>query len=171
MSDAFNTAFKDLIGLEGNFSNDENDPGNWTGGAVNNGTLKGTKYGISAAAYPNEDIVNLQLSRAQTLYQQDYWDKMKCDALPTEVAIALFKEGVNLGCEGAIKCLQNSLKVTPDGIMGQLTIGCATRISEIEVVIGFLTQCAYAYTQMANFKIDGKGWLSRVIKTAVESAA
>src|SRR5260370_488052 len=36
------------------------------------GEQKGTKYGISARAYPNEDIKNLTKQRAAELFQRDY---------------------------------------------------------------------------------------------------
>lgn len=166
---AFDVAFEQLIGLEGKYSNDERDPGNWTGGAVNNGELKGTMYGISAASYPDMDIVNLTLSKAKAIYLTDFWGKLRCSALPDVIAIALFKEGVNLGVWGAAKAFQRSLKVQPDGVIGQITIGLATSKPVKEVLEGFLGECAYNYTQMSNFKVDGRGWLSRVIKTAVEA--
>ena len=55
----FEKAFERLIGHEGGYSTDRNDPGNWTGGKVGSGTFKGTKYGIAANTYPNLDIKNL----------------------------------------------------------------------------------------------------------------
>jgi hypothetical protein len=36
---------------------DERDPGNWTGGAIGKGELRGTKWGISAQTYPQIDIL------------------------------------------------------------------------------------------------------------------
>jgi lysozyme family protein len=168
--DAFNTAFAQTIGLEGKFSNDEKDPGNWTGGAVNKGELKGTMYGISAAAYPTLDIASLGLPAVKAIYQRDFWDKMRCDTMPDVVAIALFKEAVNMGPTGAAKALQRSLKVTPvDGVIGQVTTGYATSEAPKLVLEQFLTECAFTYTQMENFSTYGKGWLSRVIQTAVEA--
>jgi len=168
--DAFNTAFAQTIGLEGKFSNDEKDPGNWTGGAVNKGELKGTMYGISASAYPTLDIAGLGLPKVKSIYQSDYWDKMKCDTMPDIVAIALFKEAVNMGVTGAAKALQRSLRITPvDGVIGQVTIGYATSTAPKTVLEQFLTECAYTYTQMETFNTYGKGWLSRVIQTAVEA--
>lgn len=166
---SFDTAFTDLIGLEGKYSNDERDPGNWTGGAVGKGELRGTMYGISAAAYPTLNIIGLTLTGAKAIYLQDYWDKLKCDLLPDPVAEALFKEGVNLGVVGAIKAFQRSLKVDPDGVLGQISVGIATSSPVKLVLTQFLTECAYEYTNMQNFKVDGRGWLSRVIKTAVEA--
>jgi lysozyme family protein len=167
--DAFNTAFNNAVGLEGKYSSDENDPGNWTGGAVNSGTMKGTMYGISAAAYPNEDIAGLSLAKVKSIYLTDYWNKLRCSTLPDPISIALFCEAINLGVSGAVKVLQRSLKSSDaDGVMGQITIGMATAHGVKEVLIGFLTECAVEYTQMTLFKQDGHGWLSRVIKTALE---
>lgn len=166
---AFDQAFTELVGLEGNYSNDPRDPGNWTGGKENVGELKGTMYGISAASYPKLDIASLNLPKVKGIYLTDFWDRCKCDTLPDAIAIALFKEAVNLGVDGASKAFQRSLKVTPDGVIGQLTIGIATSSPPKQVLEQFLTQCAFEYTQMENFKVDGKGWLSRVIKTAVEA--
>jgi lysozyme family protein len=170
--DAFNKAFTDTVGLEGKFSIEDSDPGNWTGGKVGAGKLVGTAWGISAAAYPTEDIAALagNPQRAKSIYLRDYWDKMHCDALPDPVGIALFKEGVNMGVAGAVRAMQRSLRQNPDGVMGQVTEGVIHATDPKEVVQGFLTECAYDYTSMDNFKIDGKGWLSRVIQTAVEAS-
>jgi lysozyme family protein len=167
--DAFNTAFAQLLVLEKGYSNDERDPGNWTGGAVGKGELRGTMYGISAAAYPALDIPSLSPAQVKQIYLQDYWSKLRCDTLPDVVAIALFKEGVNLGVDGAAKAFQRSLRVTADGNIGQITIGIATSHPPKEVLEEFLTECAWEYTRMSNFDVDGKGWLSRVIQTAVEA--
>lgn len=166
---AFDTGFEELVGLEGKYSNDPRDPGNWTGGKENVGELKGTMYGISAKSYPKLDIVSLTLPKAKSIYLTDFWGRLKCDQLPAPVAIALFKEGVNLGVEGAAKAFQRSLRVDADGSIGQITIGIATSSPPKIVLEQFLAECAYEYTKMALFAVDGKGWLSRVIKTAVEA--
>lgn len=166
---SFDQAFVELIGIEGNYSDDERDPGNWTGGKVGVGELRGTMYGISAAAYPTLDIKSLTLPKVKALYLQDYWDQVKGDLLPDPVAVALFKEAVNLGVHGAIKAFQRSLKVDPDGVIGQVTVGIATSSPPKIVLLQFLTECLYTYTLMQNFKVDGRGWTSRVIKTALEA--
>jgi hypothetical protein len=46
-------AISTLHKVEGGLSMDERDPGNWTGGAIGKGELRGTKYGISAQTYPH----------------------------------------------------------------------------------------------------------------------
>src|SRR5260370_5459027 len=68
MSD-FRPAIGNVIDVhEGGFQNRSDDPGNFTPA----GEQKGTKYGISARAYPNEDIKNLTKQRAAELFQRDY---------------------------------------------------------------------------------------------------
>ena len=52
----FDKAFDIIVGVEGGFSLDPNDPGNWTGGKRGVGELKGTRWGISAKSYPHLDI-------------------------------------------------------------------------------------------------------------------
>ncbi len=61
-----------LFQHEGRFSRDPADPGNWTAGKVGLGVLKGTKFGISAGAYPHLDIENLTLADVGPIYKSFY---------------------------------------------------------------------------------------------------
>lgn len=93
----FEDAFKIVIGHEGGLSMDPQDRGNWTSGVIGKGQLKGTKYGISAAAYPDIDIKALTLNYAHWVYKRDYWDRIYADFLPPALAIAAFDTAVNSG--------------------------------------------------------------------------
>jgi lysozyme family protein len=121
-SDAFAAALKFTFGAEGGFQNDYNDPGNWTGGSVGQGQLVGTKFGVSAAAYPTLDIANLTLSDASAIYQRDYWNPILGPQLPDLVAIATFDASVNSGPANAVRWVQRAADVTPDGVMGPVTL-------------------------------------------------
>lgn len=70
---AFDAAFALTVGEEGGFSQDPRDGGNWTGGAPGKGSLRGTKYGISAASYPTLHIDALTLADAKAIYRRDFW--------------------------------------------------------------------------------------------------
>ena len=166
---SFEVAFAQLSVLEGGYSDDPNDPGNWTGGAVNAGELKGTQCGISARSYPTRDIKSLTPAQIKAIYLEDYWDKVGGDILPDVLAVALFKQAVNVGVFGAIKALQRAMKVDADGVLGQISIGTASSHPPKILLEQFLTECAWSYTQMSAFPRYGKGWLSRVIQTAVEA--
>jgi lysozyme family protein len=81
----FDAAFGMIVGVEGGYVNDPQDPGGET------------KYGISKRRYPNEDIANLTLERAKFLYQRDYWAANGCDKLPWTEAFLVFDSAVNGG--------------------------------------------------------------------------
>jgi lysozyme family protein len=72
----FDRMFEIVAGHEGCLTAHPADPGNWTDGAVGAGICRGTKFGISAAAYPDLDIANLTLDAAKALYQRDYWQRI-----------------------------------------------------------------------------------------------
>lgn len=59
----------------GGWTLNRNDPGNWTGGKVGAGELRGTKFGIAANTYPTLDIRNLTREQADAIYIRDYWPK------------------------------------------------------------------------------------------------
>src|SRR5574337_419321 len=80
----FDEAFTFLIGDEGNFQDSSNDRGNWTTGIIGQGECKGTKFGISAYAYPLLDIRNLTLDEVKAIYLRDYWNAL---SLPLVVAL------------------------------------------------------------------------------------
>ncbi len=90
-----------VLKREGGLSSDPNDTGNWV-----NGVFKGTKYGISAAAHPNLDIVNLTLDQAKAIYQKDYWP-VAC-SYPWPLCLAVFDLAVNGGVGRAQQCLNEA---------------------------------------------------------------
>ena len=92
---AFDRAFAITVGHEGGYSTNPADPGNWTGGAPNQGELRGTKFGISAASYPDLDIAALGLVEACAIYKRDYWDRIGADKLPPPLALLAFDAAVN----------------------------------------------------------------------------
>jgi Glycosyl hydrolase 108 len=87
-----------ILPHEGGYSNDRNDPGNWTGGKVGKGELHGTKYGIAANTYPKLDIKNLTIAQAEDMYKRDYWDAYHLGELKSQgIADEFCDEIVNGG--------------------------------------------------------------------------
>lgn len=159
----FDQAFAFIVGEEGKLSTDPGDKGNWTGGRVNVGTLKGTKYGISAAAYPNEDIANLSLDRAKSFAKRDYWDHVSGDSLPAVIAFGLFDAAYNEGVSESIRLAQKALGLTVDGVFGQATfrglVGCNVLIFARRFAIARIV----AYASLAYWVQDHDGWVGRVL--------
>lgn len=147
--------------IEGGFSNDPEDPGNWTGGARDKGTLKGTKFGISAHAYPDLDIENLTRADASVIYRRDYWEKVHGYSLPSPVALLVFDTAVNSGCKESIKILQRSCGAEVDGEFGTLTLKAVQLISLRELIETFHLNRESFYKALPEYPHDGKGWLAR----------
>ena len=124
--DAFDRAFSIIVGEEGGYTAEQADPGNWTGGRCGVGECRGTRWGISASAYPGLDIANLTLDQAKAIYRQDYWGRAQCDALPPPLALLVFDAAVNNGVSQAIRWLQAALGIPADGVAGP---GTAAAIS------------------------------------------
>ncbi|HVJ54861.1 MAG TPA: glycosyl hydrolase 108 family protein [Aliidongia sp.] len=115
---------------EGGYQNDPRDRGNWTGGAVGAGVLKGTKYGISAASFPTLDIANLTPQQAGALYEAEFWRRFHIDELPAPASAKVMDMAVNCGGTPAVTALQRALAacgmpVAVDALIGPVTVAAA----------------------------------------------
>lgn len=160
---AFDDSFDELHGAEGNYSNDPRDPGNWTGGKVGVGELKGTKYGVSAKSYPHLDIINLTLAEAKVIAKRDYWDLVRGDDLPPAVAHAIFDTAYNQGVGAAIILFQKAVKVTPDGNFGPLTLQAYQQLGTKKFARAFTIGRILRYSSTPGWDIDAAGWTGRAL--------
>lgn len=85
MSDNFDRAFSVVVGIEGGYVNDPEDPGGET------------KYGLSKRANPDLDIKNLTLDQAKDRYLTRYWNPYGLDRLEWGKALLVFDTAVNGG--------------------------------------------------------------------------
>lgn len=154
----------ELMVSEGGFTDDPRDRGNWTSGKIGIGECKGTKYGISAMAYPNEDIKNLTKERAIELFKKDYWDKSNCDLLPDSISIVVSDCAYNSGYKRANKILQKCLGVTEDGIIGKITLSKINNYDLTYLVESYSKFRLEFLQSLSTYNIYGKGWKTRVEK-------
>lgn len=168
----FDEAFETLIGHEGGLSTIRSDPGNWTGGKVGVGDLRGTKYGISAASYPGEDVRNLTLDRAKAIYRRDFWNKVRGDDLPYVVAFNLFDGAVNSGPARAIMWMQEAAGVAADGIIGPKSIA-AFHVHPEALAARYNGIRLRFMAGLSTWSTFGKGWARRIADNlmAIEPAA
>jgi lysozyme family protein len=153
---SFERAFEIVVGLEGGYSNDEDDSGGET------------KYGISKRAYPDLNIKTLTLEQAKSIYRFDYWEPLRCDELPWPLSMMVFDCGVNQGLNAAAKTLQRALNVTQDGVIGNVTLAKAKNAGA-ETCALFLADRSLRYTGTRNFDKYGRGWLKRLFLVAMEA--
>ena len=165
----FDKAFDYVIGREGTYDDDPEDDGNWTGGKQGVGELKGTKYGISAAAYPDFDIESLTLAQAKEIYLRDYWNKVQCDSWAPGLALCMFDCAVNQGVGRAVRCLQRAAGVNDDGKIGPHTREAVSRMDPLTAVEYFQAERIIEYAQAARWERFKRGWSRRAIGTAIRA--
>lgn len=148
----FEEAFDVVVGTEGGYVNDPQDPGGET------------NWGISKRAYPKLDIKNLSKNEAEAIYLRDYWLKCRCADLPGFWRLPVFDCAVNQGCGDAIEFLQRAVGVADDGIFGPKTLAAVDRAG-IQAFDDFQVYRVLDYARLSTFGRYGKGWLRRVMLT------
>jgi lysozyme family protein len=164
--DNFERCFAFTVAAEGGFTQVASDPGNWTGGAVGHGELRGTKYGISAAAYPALDIENLSEQDAEAIYRRDYYAPLQGDELSLPVAQVLFDGAVNAGMRRAVTWLQQAMGQAVDGVLGEKTLAAAKAADALTVAREMLARRIDYYARLPAWADFGLGWSRRVIALA-----
>ena len=162
----FQIAIPETLRYEGGFQRDRRDLGNWVGDR-----LVGTKYGIAARYYPDEDIRNLTIARAVEIYRRDFWAAAGVERLPAELRFTVFDMAVNAGVTRAIKGLQ-VLSQFPDPTLAQLrqavdcmlNVRCADRIGGLAIdgVMGPFTARAARNVKLSEYTALRVAYYERV---------
>lgn len=158
----FDKAFDRLFAHEGEWTNDPRDRGNWTSGKVNEGECKGTKYGISAASYPNIDIRGLTVTGAREIYKRDFWDSLGLTSVPSVLVFQLFDSAVNHGIHATKRILQRGLALKDDGVIGPITQKALTSTDPNDICYRFLAERLAYMTGASTWEVYGKGWARRI---------
>lgn len=153
----FDQAFGFVLTLEGGYVNDSQDPGGET------------KFGISKAAHPGEDIPALTLSRAKEIYRTRYWEPLNCDLLPSSIRLAVFDCAVNQGVGYAAKLLQRLVGTTQDGAIGPKTLAAVKDHPARSLRRAFLTERLTDYAGKPHYSRFGRGWTARILSVLEHS--
>lgn len=167
MKDNFDKAFELVVGHEGGYTTDRKDRGNWTTGVIGKGQLKGTKYGVSAMAYPTLDIENLTLDQAKDIYFADYWSKVHASDLPAGLDYLLFDMAVNHGPKRAAELLQEAIGAVPDGDIGPRTMDRVRKRLAEDMITEVSARRVVLYGNLKTFKDYGLGWSRRLVSVLV----
>lgn len=154
---------------EGGLSMIRSDPGNWTGGRVGVGQLRGTKYGVAANTFPHLDIPNLTVAQAGDIYRERYWSAVRGDDLPLGVDMTTFDYAVNSGPARAIMALQRVVGVADDGKIGPITLAAINKAHPDTIIRKLCMERLSFLRRLSTWGTFGRGWSNRV--AGVESEA
>jgi lysozyme family protein len=109
--------------IEGVYTADRDDKGNWTGNEVGSGMLLGTKFGIAAPTLVHyydendmgrpsqQDMMDLTYKTALDIYKKDYWEAQQLSNFKSQsLANVLYDGCVNQGPGATLTILTNSLE-------------------------------------------------------------
>ena len=103
------------------------------------------------------------------IYKKGYWDKMKCDDLPSGLDLCVFDFGVNAGPGRAAKYLQTMIGTVADGGIGPNTLAkleTYIKAASVEVAVKTYQEDRQKYYEgLSTFATFGRGWTRRVEET------
>ena len=135
---------------------DKRDSGNWTGGRIGVGVLKGTKWGVAASAHPTLDIAKLTADEALSIFLSSYWRPIGADDLPAGLDHAVSDDAYNSGPSAALQRLRR----IEAGAAGRSVVERIQRYSQLR--LSFLES-------LKSWRIFKGGWAHRVAGVEAES--
>lgn len=187
----FDMCVRVTLDIEGPQSSDRDDGGNWSGGAVGRGIFVGTFWGISQAAYRNDDgrrglrdalppywrdrfpttVDRLQPEQIDAVYYHAFWRPLGLRDIPLPLAMTTFDAAVHSGGLRATTWLQIAVGANPDGILGPLTKRAAERAGLAKEALTAAVEAALTarlrfLASDSMWKRNG-GWAARIVRLAM----
>lgn len=153
----FEVAVHIILGHEGGYVHDINDPGGET------------KYGISKRAFPKMNIRDLTVNEAKNIYRNYYWTVCSCDQLPDWARLIVFDCAVNQGPQRASMYLQRCVGVKADGVIGPHTLAAMACADPLDFIYDYAMQRHHSYAQNPRFNFYGAGWTKRLLDITIKS--
>ena len=161
MQDNYEHCLEMILHHEGGYVNHPKDPGGET------------NLGVTKRVYEewggDKDMTDLLVEDVAPIYQKNYWDRCKCDDLPSGLDLCVFDFAVNAGPSRSAKFLQRLIGTTVDGGIGPNTLKAVHNYVEevgLETAIEDYQSARQEYYEaLDTFDTFGRGWTRRVEET------
>ena len=153
----YSTCLEIILEHEGGFVNHPKDPG----GVTNHGVTKRVYDEWIGKNSTVEEMRNLTHEDVAPIYKKNYWDRAKCDQLPSGVELSVFDWGVNSGVSRSAKALQRIVGVKQDGGIGPMTLQAVSEVEAEEIIEQMHYMRDNFYRSLDTFETFGKGWTRR----------
>jgi lysozyme family protein len=162
MKENWGASLAHVLKSEGGWSDHPADPGGATMKGITLNTYRRYK---NNSHITKEQLRNITDQEVSDIYKSRYWDKCRCDDLPSGIDFLVFDAAVNMGAGRASKLLQETIGVTVDGIIGPVTVAVALHQDMDSVIVRFSQHKEAFYRSLPTFGTFGNGWLNRVVST------
>jgi len=158
MKDNFAKSLKLVLVHEGGFADHPDDPG----GATMKGVTLATFQRFFGADKTVSDLRNITEAQLGKIYRDGYWDKCRCDQLPSGVDYCVFDGAVNSGPGRAAIWLQAAVGAVRDGGIGPETLTKVAVHEPGNIINGMCDQRMTFLRGLRTFGVFGRGWTHRV---------
>lgn len=157
MNQNFDKCMTMLLAHEGGYVNHPSDPG----GMTNLGVTKRTYDEYHGTDIDEEGMRQLTKADVEPIYRRNYWNRCRCQDLPSGVDWAVFDLAVNSGTGRAAKLLQRAVETTEDGSIGPLTLMKVKQHESENIINRIAMYREQFYRTLSTFDTFGRGWLRR----------
>ncbi len=158
---SFDDAFTNLIGNEGGYSDDPNDPGGKTRWGVTERVARAHGYTGDMKDYPLED--------AKVVAKKLYWDPYGCDAFHPDIGFQILDAAYNGG--HVVLWMQQAAGVKADGAIGPHTLAAVRTADPKAWTMKFLAARLTYLTLTKPWPHEGAGWAHRIANNLRKGAA
>ncbi|MDJ0702740.1 MAG: glycosyl hydrolase 108 family protein [Leptolyngbyaceae cyanobacterium MO_188.B28] len=169
MEENFKGALKHVLVHEGGWADHPADPG----GATMKGVTLMTYRRHFGRNKSKADLRNISDEELGQIYRAGYWDKCKCDELPSGLDYAVFDAAVNSGPGRGAKWLQYAVGAKQDGGIGAKTLARLDGLAPSEIINTMCDRRLAFLRSLRTWRTFGRGWGRRVESvrfTALEMA-
>ncbi|MCG1056092.1 glycoside hydrolase family 108 protein [Mycetohabitans sp. B5] len=148
----FDDAFDKLIGNEGGYSNNPQDPGGETMWGVTQRVARAWGYTGPMRELPRET--------AKQIAKALYWDPLHCDRYDARVAFQIFDANYNGG--HVVIWMQQASDAFADGKLGPKTIAAVQAVDPELFIMRFIAARLTYLTALQTWPSFGRGWARRI---------
>lgn len=158
---SFDDAFDALIGNEGGYSDNPNDPGGET--------MWGVTARVARAYGYTGPMRDLPRDTAKAIAKKLYWDPLHLDEFDPRVAFQIFDANYNGG--HPVIWMQGAAGAAVDGLIGPATIAAAKATDPLRFILRWNALRLRYYTVLRTWLTFGKGWVNRIANNLMKGSA
>ena len=167
MNANFDTCMTMLLAHEGGYVNDSRD----SGGMTNLGVTKAVYDEFYGGDATEEVMKAITKHDVTPIYRRNYWERCRCQDLPSGVDWAVFDFAVNAGTGRAARTLQKAVEAEEDGSIGPLTLMLVKKHEVANIINRIAVYREEFYRSLSTFDTFGRGWLRRNDETRKQALA
>jgi len=167
MKTNFHNALQKVLVHEGGWADHPIDPG----GATMKGITLLTYRRIFGNDKSKDNLRHIENNELELIYRSEYWDKCRCDDLPTGVDYAVFDAAVNSGPRRGVRWLQAAVNANQDGRIGPNTLANVAQHDPIQITNTMCDQRLSFLQSLSTWSTFGSGWRNRVEGVRVAAIA